>query len=225
MGSPPAAGTKEATEAKREAEVEEAAPAAKVEEGRPAKSRRAEKKESAEALKPTIEVSTEAERAEEAVPKGTERKEKAELKTEQKEAASPVAGPAQAYETPAFVESEVDYGSEDEEVPDFKEEVARLSQLDDAGQEAEAGASIDLDQVTRRLLERAVDGTPAKRLLTSLVRAAVTDSMRRATPALVLGRLWHRRRMTLPPLPKVQLEVTKALVQRPRFVSWSSASP
>ena len=37
-----------------------------------------------------------------------------------------------------------------------------------------------------KTLQRAVDGTPAKRLLTSLVRVSLSDSLRSATPSLVL---------------------------------------
>ena len=70
-------------------------------------------------------------------------------------------------------------------MPDFKEEIQRLESLQNAGEEAreaEATASMDLDAVTKRMLQRSVDGTPAKRLITSLVRAAVSDSLRQASP-------------------------------------------
>ena len=78
--------------------------------------------------------------------------------------------------TPFFVQKDVDWGDPDEEVPGFAEDVERFeaaaSGTDPAVKEEYTAEAVDVDSVALSMLKRAISGTPAKRLVASIVRAA-----------------------------------------------------
>ena len=50
----------------------------------------------------------------------------------------------------------------------------------------EVAVAVDVDAVASKMLQRAVDGTPAKRLIATLVKAAAYEALRKASLGLTL---------------------------------------
>ena len=89
----------------------------------------------------------------------------------------------------AFEEENIDWG-DDEEVPDLQEDVDKLKKASEEGnvaaREEFLTASLDTENVALAMLNRAVSGTPAKRLLTALIRAATSDALRQSSSLVTL---------------------------------------
>ena len=78
----------------------------------------------------------------------------------------------------------------DDEVPDFQQDVARLQEASEGGnttaREEFLTESLDTENVAVAMLNRAVNGTPAKRLISSIVKATTSEALRQSSSSLTL---------------------------------------